>query len=139
MTGLTQFDATTLHFAPMDDLHHQFMRRLDDVIASSDSALAEKWLALIQTAEQVFGQENTWMVDTHFAHTPRHTLQHKVVLNVMREGLALARRGQLSDVRNMSGELAHWFTKHTLSADVPLAHHMLNRFTRGSHSHARSP
>lgn len=139
MTSLTQTDAMALQFTPMVNLHHQFMCRLDDVGASSDGALAETWLALLQTAEQLFEQENTWMADTHFANTPLHTLQHKVVLNVMREGLALARRGQVSDVRNMADEVAQWFAKHTMLADAPLAHHMQNRSNRGGHSRRRAP
>jgi hemerythrin len=47
-----------------------------------------------------------------------------VVLNVLREGLALARTGQYAAVREMAGELAAWFAKHTQSLDAALALHM---------------
>jgi hemerythrin len=51
-------------------------------------------------------------------------MQHKVVLNVLREGMALARDGDLQAVRDMAGELAVWFAKHTQTLDAALALHM---------------
>jgi len=64
------------------------------------------------------------MKSTHFSSEPNHTLQHRVVLNVMREGLGLARNGDNTEVRGMAAELARWFAKHIQSLDAALALHM---------------
>ena len=59
-----------------------------------------------------------------FASADSHILQHRVVLNVLREGLALARSGQYGAVREMASELAAWFGKHAQTQDAALALHM---------------
>ena len=51
-------------------------------------------------------------------------MQHRVVLNLLREGEVMARSGQLAPVREMANELAGWFIKHTQSMDAALALHM---------------
>lgn len=124
MALLTWSDALTLGYPPMDDLHKQFVERLMAVDASAHAELPGAWSALIDCTQSLFDRENNWMATTHFASAENHTMQHKVVLNVMREGLAQAQLGQDVEVRNMASELASWFAKHIQSLDAALALHM---------------
>lgn len=124
MALLTWSDTLTLGYPPMDDLHRQFVDKLSDVDTCANAELPGAWSALIDCTQCLFERENSWMVDTHFSSAHNHTMQHKVVLNVMREGLAKARAGHASDVRNMAAELARWFSKHIQSLDAALALHM---------------
>lgn len=138
-------DALQLDYPPMDDVHHAFVDLLALAQMAPDDALPQAWSAVIDHTVMHFGQEDEWMRRTRFAAAENHTMQHKVVLNVLREGLALARAGDLKAVRDMAGELSVWFAKHTQSLDAALALHMrgaqndppARRSTaRGTRSHA---
>jgi hemerythrin-like metal-binding protein len=117
-------EALLLDYPPMDQVHHAFVDLLALAQAAPDEALPQAWSAVIDHTIQHFGREDDWMKRTRFAAADAHIMQHKVVLNVMREGLALARAGQIQAVREMAGELAAWFTKHTQTLDAALALHM---------------
>lgn len=75
-------------------------------------------------AQTLFAQEDGWMKRTHFSSAPNHSLHHRVVLNLLREGLVMARAGQCGAVRTLSVELASWLAKHIQSLDAALALHM---------------
>ena len=124
MALLTWSDTLTLGYPPMDDLHKQFVERLTAVDTCPNAELPGAWSALIVCTQSLFERENNWMASTHFSSAQNHTLQHKVVLNVMREGLAQAQLGQNAAVRKMAAELASWFAKHIQSLDAALALHM---------------
>jgi hemerythrin-like metal-binding protein len=124
MTLLTWCDTLTLGYPPMDDLHKQFVDKLTDVDTCANAELPGAWSALIDCTQRLFDRENNWMTSTHFSSANIHTMQHKVVLNVMREGLAQARAGHTAEVRKMAAELASWFAKHIQSLDAALALHM---------------
>lgn len=64
------------------------------------------------------------MRSTAFAAAANHLLQHRVVLNLLMEGAAMARTGRLAPVREMAQELASWLVKHTQSMDAALALHL---------------
>lgn len=127
-------EALLLDYPPMDYVHHAFVDLLAMAQAAPDEALPKAWSAVIDHTIQHFGREDEWMKRTRFAAADAHIMQHKVVLNVMREGLALARAGQIQAVREMAGELAAWFTKHTQTLDAALALHM-----RAADEHATLP
>ena len=124
MTLLTWSDTLTLGYPPMDDLHKQFVDKLTDVDTCANAELPGAWSALIDCTQRLFDRENNWMATTHFSSATNHTMQHKVVLNVMREGLVQAHAGHATEVRKMAAELASWFAKHIQSLDAALALHM---------------
>lgn len=124
MPTLNWSDTLVLDFPPMDDMHHELVDLLARVNTCNDAELPERWEALIVRTHALFGQEDKWMKTTHFSSASNHTLQHRVVLNVMREGLVQAQAGQLASVRGMANELATWFAKHIQSLDAALALHM---------------
>jgi hemerythrin-like metal-binding protein len=117
-------EALLLNYPPMDEVHRSFVELLALAQAATDDALPQAWSAVIDHTIGHFGREDEWMRRTRFAAADNHIMQHKVVLNVLREGMVLARAGELQAVRDMAGELAVWFTKHTQTLDAALALHM---------------
>ncbi|MBA4256899.1 MAG: hemerythrin [Polaromonas sp.] len=113
-----------LDFAPIDDLHRQLVTQMANVEDCDDPELVQEWAKLVDCAQALFEREDAWMHTTRFASAPNHSLQHRVVLNLLREGLGMARAGQSDRVRAMSVELAHWLSKHIQSLDAALALHL---------------
>ncbi len=117
-------DALLLDYEPMDRVHHEFVDLLALAQTAPDEALPQAWSAVLDHTVLHFGREDDWMRKTRFSSADSHMLQHRVVLNLMREGLAMARTGDLKPVRDMADELAAWFAKHTQQQDAALALHM---------------
>ena len=132
-------DALLLEFEPMDAVHREFVALLARAQSAPDAALPQAWAAVVQHTEQHFGREDEWMRKTRFASAGNHILQHRVVLHVLREGLAMAQDGQMGAVREMAGELGVWFAKHTQSLDAALALHLRSQTAPGSHRRANGP
>jgi len=128
MPTLNWSQTLELDFVPMDNLHREFVNLLAAAEACPDTELPIRWADLVERTQALFGQEDEWMKSTHFSSETTHVLQHRVVLNVMREGLGLARGGNTRQVRHMATELAHWFAKHIQSLDAALALHMRGHF-----------
>lgn len=116
--------ALLLGFEPMDIAHQAFAKHLARAQAAPDSALPDAWGELVTHTERHFTREDDWMRLTAYPSATQHTLEHRVVLNLMREGLGQAQDGQLAPVRQMAGELWAWFLRHTQSLDAALALHM---------------
>jgi hemerythrin-like metal-binding protein len=108
----------------MDDTHREFVDLLARCEAAADPALPAIWDELVAHTAAHFGREDTWMQSTGFASGNCHTVQHRVVLQVLREGAARAAEGNLAPVRQMIGELAVWFPQHAQSMDAALALHL---------------
>lgn len=123
-TPIEWTDALVLNFEPIDTLHHTFVDLLAQAQTAPDDALPQAWLALLNHTMAQFEWENGCMQQTAYTPAPKHILQHRVVLNLLRQGQALARTGQLAAVREMAFELAAWFAKHTQVQDAALAQHM---------------
>lgn len=124
MAQLEWSDALALDLDLMDDTHREFVDLLAVVDGADDAQLLGAWQALVEHTEQHFGQEDSWMVSTRFASGNCHSMQHRVVLQVMREGTTLAQQGDLKVLRVMAGELALWFPQHAQSMDAALALHL---------------
>ena len=123
-TPMEWTDALQLDFEPMDSANRVFVALLAQAQNANDAALPARWQAVIEHAQHHFGDEDRWMRESRFANASNHGLQHRVVLNVMREGLAMAQSGNTEALRAMTHELASWFAKHTQSLDAALALHM---------------
>lgn len=124
MVSLHWSETLELGFAPIDDLHRQLVTQMSVVDNCPDSALGSEWQRLVECAQSLFAQEDGWMKSTDFSSAPNHSLHHRVVLNVLREGLVMARNGEFDKVRKLSVELASWLSKHIQSLDAALALHM---------------
>ncbi len=124
MASLEWSDALSLDLPLMDDTHREFVELLAIAQRSPDEALHASWQQLVDHTAEHFGQEDRWMLATRFSSINCHSMQHKVVLEVMREGLALAASGNTAALRDMASELALWFPKHAQSMDAALALHL---------------
>lgn len=117
-------DALALDLPVMDDTHREFVDLLAAVVQAPDAALLDAWSTLIAHTQDHFDREDQWMGDTGFASGNCHATQHKVILQVMREGEQQGRRGQWAVIRQMAYELGLWFPQHAQSMDAALALHL---------------
>ena len=124
MQHLEWSDALALELPAMDDTHREFVDLLAAVNTATDESLLAHWAALIKHTDDHFGREDAWMQATRFASSNCHTMQHQVVLQVMREGGKRGAAGELAVVRQMADELAIWFPHHAQSMDAALALHL---------------
>lgn len=124
MVTLSWSNTLELDFPPIDSLHRSLVDQLATVEDCNDADMPSRWQDLVTCAKTLFDHEDRWMQATHFASGPHHSLEHRVVLNVLREGLAMSRQGDTAKVRTMAHELARWLPKHIQSLDAALALHM---------------
>ena len=124
MPHLEWSDALALDIPVMDDTHREFVDLLASVESADDAALLACWAALIDHTDAHFGREDQWMQNTGFSASNCHSMQHKVVLQVMREGQVRGQAGELQVVRQMAHELGLWFPQHAQAMDAALALHM---------------
>jgi hemerythrin len=124
MPTLSWSDTLLLDFALTDQMHHDFVNMLADVENCPDTDLARQWEILTSRAQALLRREDGWTVSTQFSFGQKHVLEHRAALNVMRQGLGLARRGESIQVRDMAAELARWFANHIQSMDAALDLHL---------------
>lgn len=124
MATLEWSDALTLNLSAMDDTHQEFVDLLAQVEAASDAALPSAWQALVEHTDGHFAQEDRWMVATGFAPDNCHSLQHRMILQILREGAQRGAQGELHVIRGMAAELATWFIHHAQTMDGALAQHL---------------
>jgi len=117
-------DALNLDMPLMDSTHQEFVDLLSAVVTAPDSALLERWSTLIAHTDEHFGLEDQWMLQTGFARANCHSTQHKIILQVMREGEQRGKNGELDVVRQMARELGAWFPQHAQAMDASLALHL---------------
>jgi hemerythrin-like metal-binding protein len=108
----------------MDSTHQEFVELLATVESASDGALLAGWQDLVAHTDEHFKREDRWMVETRFAASNCHSMQHKIVLQIMQQGAVQGQAGDLVMVRQMAKELAVWFPQHAASMDAALAGHL---------------
>jgi len=117
-------NALVLDMPVMDEVHQEFVALLERVVLAEDDMLMPLWSELIAHTQEHFDREDQWMRATGFAAGNCHATQHKVVLQVLREGEARGHGGDLAVVRQMADELGIWFPQHAQSMDASLALHL---------------
>ena len=108
----------------MDDTHREFVEMLARARTLDDCALQAAWQVLIEHTQAHFAQEEAWMRDSRFSSCDCHSVQHRMILRVMREGAERAARGDITPLRLMTRELAMWFPEHAQTLDAILAAHL---------------
>ena len=124
MPQLPWSEALELGLDFMDDTHREFVNLLARCEAAGDDELPALWDELVAHTDDHFSREDDWMEATGFAAGNCHSTQHRVVLQVLREGARLAAAGNLAPMRQMVSELAIWFPKHAQTMDAALALHL---------------
>lgn len=117
-------DDHILGYAPMDDIHDEFIDLVTQLQAAADERLP-KLLAQMQAHLQShFDQENAWMRDTAFPPRDCHIGEHDAVLKSVEEVRVLLGEGNIQVGRNLVQALADWFPGHAAHLDSALAHWM---------------
>ena len=124
MPLLTWTDDLTLGVSAMETTHQEFVVLLAAAESAADDSLLPTWAELVDHTREHFANEDRYMQATGFAAGNCHTMQHRMVLEVMEHGLALGRTGDMAPIRQITRELAPWFVQHTDAMDVPLAMHL---------------
>ncbi|MDO9144017.1 bacteriohemerythrin [Rhodoferax sp.] len=126
MPALQWTDSLALGLSEMDTTHQEFVALLAQVVHAPDDALLPLWRDLVAHTDDHFAREDRWMQSTGFAASNCHTSQHRVVLQVLREGDKRGSAGELAVVRQMADELGTWFPMHAQAMDAALALHLRN-------------
>jgi hemerythrin-like metal-binding protein len=124
MPALPWSEGLELGLSFMDTTHKEFIDLLAQAEAADDDTLPAVWEELVAHTADHFGREDEWMLATGFAQENCHSSHHKVVLQVLRDGLAKAASGDLAPARQMIRELAVWFPQHAQTMDAALALHL---------------
>ena len=124
MPALPWSEGLALGLPVMDETHKEFVELLARAEAADDASLPAVWEELVAHTADHFRREDQWMLATGFAAGNCHSSHHKVVLQVLRDGLAKAASGDLAPARQMTRELAGWFPQHAQSMDAALALHL---------------
>ena len=124
MTTLQWSEDMGVEMAQMDATHQECVALLQAVQGADDARLMAAWEQLLAHTEAHFAAEDRWMQATRFAAGNCHTTHHKMVLDVLRQGLAMGQAGDLAPIRQMAQELAVWFPQHADSMDAALAMHL---------------
>ena len=124
MAVLQWSESLSLELPEMDETHQEFVALLARVETADDAHLVAAWQALVDHTAGHFGREDDWMRSTGFSSASCHTVQHRVVLEVMCEGLVQGLKGQNEAIRQMARELAVWFVQHAQTMDAALALHL---------------
>ncbi|MEJ8812180.1 hemerythrin [Variovorax ureilyticus] len=127
MTDPLRFDSLCLDLPFMDEAHEQLMRLLAIVEEADDAHLPAAWRDLVECIAQGFAREDRWMNDTGYASRRDHQVQHRVVLEVLRDGITQVAEGRLLHVRQMAWQLRDWYRKHVQTMDAALALHLRGR------------
>lgn len=93
MPALEWSDELALDLPRMDDTHQEFVALLQAVEQADDARVQGAWRELVEHTQAHFDQEDRWMAATRFASGNCHSMQHQVVLKIMREGAERAAAG----------------------------------------------
>lgn len=121
---LTWHDGLLLGYAPMDDVHEEFVQCVEALRDARDEQLPRALEALAEHAVHHFAEEDRWMEETQFPARECHINEHAAVLKSVREVQALLAQGNTQICRRLAQELADWFPGHADYLDSALAHWM---------------
>lgn len=120
-------DHHELGYAPMDDIHAEFIALLERLLAAEDAAQAALMDELIVHVRAHFDEENRWMQETQFPPRDCHIEQHEAVWQSVLEVRQLLNHGRHDLCRDLALALANWFPEHATHLDSALAHWMFKR------------
>ncbi|KRB87439.1 bacteriohemerythrin [Noviherbaspirillum sp. Root189] len=120
-------DAHILGYAPMDQIHEEFVQLIARLQAARDDELPELLGAMEEHLQAHFGEENAWMRNTDFPPRDCHIEQHDAVLKSVHEVQELLAQGNTEVCRALVQALADWFPNHATHLDSALAHWLCKR------------
>lgn len=115
-------DALLLGYAPMDDLHQEFVETVAALQAAAEAELPLRLAAVAAHLRAHFKAEDRWMVETGFPARECHMDEHAAVLRSVDQVGELLAQGDATECRRLAEELVKWFPGHADYLDSALAH-----------------
>lgn len=116
-----------LGYAPMDDIHEEFVELSDRLLNAPDDGLPEALERMQAHLVSHFDQENAWMEETAFPPRDCHIKEHEAVLKSVAQVRELLAQGNTAVCRELARALADWFPGHATHLDSALAHWMCKK------------
>jgi hemerythrin len=121
-SAFTWHDGFPLGFAPMDDIHEEFVDLVAALARAADDAVVPAIDALVDHARRHFGEEERWMAATEFPARACHADEHAAVLCSIEGVRNRVAKGGHQAARRLADALAEWFPGHADYMDAALAH-----------------
>ena len=123
----THSDALLLGYAPMDQMHQEFLDGVAALAQCDDALVNSSFLDLKAHLQTHFDQEDGWMRETGFPAAECHTNEHAEVMKSVHQVEALLKQGDTAICRRLAAELATWFPVHATYLDSALSQWMCKR------------
>ena len=119
---LTWGDHLLMGYAPMDDIHQEFVDLISQLETTSDTQLPALLQAMEVHLQHHFAEEDQWMNSTAFPPRDCHIDEHAAVLKSVAEVREKLAQGDVAVCRSLIAALADWFPGHATHLDSALAH-----------------
>jgi hemerythrin len=120
-------DKFLLGYAPMDEVHHEFVTLVNALRTCADADMPAALNAFAEHAERHFSEELEWMKATDFPAMECHADEHAAVLKSVREVQAIVATGDCKHVRSLADALVDWFPGHADYLDSALSHWLVKK------------
>lgn len=119
---LTWGDHLLMGYAPMDDIHQEFVDLISQLETADDAQLPALLQAMEVHLQHHFAEEDQWMNSTAFPPRDCHIDEHAAVLKSVAEVREKLAQGDVAVCRSLIAALADWFPGHATHLDSALAH-----------------
>ena len=119
---LTWGDHLLMGYAPMDDIHQEFVDIISQLETADDAQLPALLQAMDVHLQHHFAEEDQWMNSTAFPPRDCHIDEHAAVLKSVAEVREKLAQGDVAVCRSLIAALADWFPGHATHLDSALAH-----------------
>ena len=119
---LTWGDHLLMGYAPMDDIHQEFVDLISQLETADDAQLPALLQAMEVHLQHHFAEEDLWMNSTAFPPRDCHIDEHAAVLKSVAEVREKLAQGDVAVCRSLIAALADWFPGHATHLDSALAH-----------------
>ncbi|MDO8769252.1 MAG: hemerythrin domain-containing protein [Burkholderiaceae bacterium] len=126
-TAIRWNDKYLLGYAPMDEIHEEFVQIVKQLQLAGDSELPILLAVLETHTRSHFEMENALMNETKFPARDCHIDEHAAVLKSIEDVKPLVASGNFDVCRRLANELATWFPGHADYLDSALSHWMCKK------------
>ncbi len=124
MTVLEWSDDLRIDDGPMDEIHLEFVERLNALGRASPADALAALDAFIEHSVRHFAEEEAWMEACDFPRTFCHLNQHGALLQVARDVRTRIAAGESNLAPLLAAAVGVWFRDHATTMDTMLAHFM---------------
>jgi hemerythrin len=126
-------DEFKLGYAPMDDVHEEFIAIVSAMMTCAEEALLPHLRQFQAHSRDHFDQEQHWMRVSGFPAAECHIAEHDAVMQSVDEVLdSVLKGGPSAEIRRLAHALAQWFPAHADYLDAALAQWLVKQATQGA-------